>query len=1549
MRSLCIALFCLACCTAQARTYTVANSDDSGKGTLRELVGMAQEGDTIAIPASIEKIVTISGPILILVDNLTIQGEDPSSAVILSGNKTHRVFQTEGTGIHLKNLHLTEGVARGSYNGHTASFNALHYSLVVGGSGSNAAVPSSGGGGGGLGAGGGLVVNGNLTVTNISITGNSAVGGAGGTGSVPIVVTGGSGIGGNGGSSAAAPGSGTSYGTGSGSAGKNGGGAGGNGFYGTGGGFGGTGGNGGGGGGFGIGGGGGSGRNTLNCGAGNGGAGGGGWGAGGGGGSTRGCFGSFPTNGGGGGRFGGNGGNGDGGGVFEGGGGGGGGGGGVGGGVFVSDGATLTLAGTSINISGNSVAGGSGGSAGTGAGNSGANGSSAGANIFLFQNAKLAFDMTGNATLNSVINGDTTGPVDAGIAKQGIGTVTLPSGSNFRGPTTISAGTLAIPSNSALGVGTSAITMTNGSTLRATASFASSRALSISGAVTIDANPGISFSVGGISGGGSDSVTSTPSGGTLTLNAPLSTYSGGTTVGAGTLAISGAGGLSTTGSLTINNGAIFSQSGASGARTIGDLIGIAGGQVILGANSLTVGTATASVTFGGQISGTGGLTKQGSGLFTLSGVNTYSGGTTFSAGILSVAADNNLGNASGALTFSGGTLRSTAGFTSPRNATMTATGTIDVTGTPLTMSGIFSGTGALTKSGIGTLILSGANTYSGGTTLSAGILSVAADNSLGNASGALTFNGGTLQATTGFTSSRNVNMTAAGTIDVTGTPLTMSGIFSGTGTLTKNGIGALALSAANSYTGGTTISAGVLYVSADNNLGNSSGILTFNGGELQATAGFTSSRNVTMAGPGTIDVVVTPLTMSGIFSGAGALTKLGIGTLILSGANSYSGGTTVSAGTLQGTTTSLQGTINNNSSVIFDQATSGTYSGVMSGTGALTKSGTGTLTLGGANTYSGGTTVSAGTLQGTTTSLQGTINNNSSVIFDQATAGTYSGAMSGTGTLMKCGNGVLTFSGINTYIGMTSIQQGGLAVNGAIGGPVFVSPSTSLRGTGSVGTVQNNGAVIPGASIGTLIINGDYTQDPTASLIIEIDDSPVISDLLSITGTANLDGILDLDPLPGIYQAGTAYTFLQASTINGTFSQLIETHPLDFVINYFTNFVQIYIPFTESVLPLPIDGLKGGAKDIAKYLFSCSVRYSDELIAILRPLVKVSPKDFSAALLQLGPQQFGSLALSNLQNSTRVGQSMNRASDVYESYYLTPCYQSFKDPASAPDQSIWFNPIGYYYKQNEMQEQVSFNSKTYGFTTGFSTRLFDHLVVSAGTGYTHSSLDWYENNGNGHIQSVYLSPSMGYVGEYGYAGLVLLGSRSFYEVNRKIRYPNFKNTAHSNHKSYDLLAGCRGSLKLKFPENFQKNLFLLPTVNIDYLNIFESGYQESGAGAISLSVKNVHSSFLRPEVKFKLLKEFNMHSVCSSPNIYVGWLRNIPLTNGTYTSRFYKQKTCGKNFTVQSYHSSTDQLILGAEVLVAYKDHCSLKLGYEANIGNHYNVQEGNLNFNWVF
>ncbi|MET0365064.1 MAG: autotransporter-associated beta strand repeat-containing protein, partial [Sphingobium sp.] len=162
----------------------------------------------------------------------------------------------------------------------------------------------------------------------------------------------------------------------------------------------------------------------------------------------------------------------------------------------------------------------------------------------------------------------------------------------------------------------------------------------------------------------------------------------------------------------------------------------------------------------------------------------------------------------------------------------------------------------------------------------------------------------------------------------------------------------------------------------------------FDGGTLAFTTPLTLSTALSLeAGGGTIDTQGNDATISGVLSGVGALTKAGEGTLTLSGANSYTGGTTVSGGRLVGDTASLQGAIVNNAIVEFAQVNDGSYASTISGSGSLVKSGSGTLTLSGANSYAGGTTVSGGRLVGDTASLQGAIVNNAIVEFAQVNDG----------------------------------------------------------------------------------------------------------------------------------------------------------------------------------------------------------------------------------------------------------------------------------------------------------------------------------------------------------------------------------------------------------------------------------------------------------------------------------------------------------------------------------------------------------------------------------
>jgi autotransporter-associated beta strand protein len=266
-------------------------------------------------------------------------------------------------------------------------------------------------------------------------------------------------------------------------------------------------------------------------------------------------------------------------------------------------------------------------------------------------------------------------------------------------------------------------------------------------------------------------------------------------------------------------------------------------QFATASSLMTVTTETASIT--SSITGAGTLIKAGTGLLALSGVNTYSGGTTVNGGTILVSADNNLGALNAVLTLNGGTLASTGSFVSARNLDLGINnGGVDVaSGQNLTLSGVISGIGNLAQINTGTLVLTGANTYTGSTSI-AGVLEVGDGSTTGQLGAGNVVNNGTLIF--------NRNNT-----------YTYAGLISGSGGVIQNGTGTTVLSGANSYSGSTTINAGILQVSADNNLGAASGAIILSGGSLVSTATFNSARSVTL-NSGVISTATGTLTLSGL-------------------------------------------------------------------------------------------------------------------------------------------------------------------------------------------------------------------------------------------------------------------------------------------------------------------------------------------------------------------------------------------------------------------------------------------------------------------------------------------------------------------------------------------------------------------------------------------------------------------------------------------------------------------------------------------------------------
>jgi autotransporter-associated beta strand protein len=693
----------------------------------------------------------------------------------------------------------------------------------------------------------------------------------------------------------------------------------------------------------------------------------------------------------------------------------------------------------------------------------------------------------------------------------------------YTGTVAVNSGSLTVAGDIVKGGGNNTIaTVTiNGGTLNMNGKKIGSAATPVD---VLNFQSGTLQNVAEINGGGPISKTTA---GVLTLSG-TNTYTGQTTLAAGTLNLNsttalGTGAFVVTGGTTINNtsGAANTLANNNAQTWNGDFTFTGANNLNLGTGAVTLGatvqvtTTAGTLTVGGPIGGTGfGLTKAGAGTLSLTGASTYTGPTAVTNGTLVIGTAADRLPVGTTLTLGDGTLNTsgvfdlngqnqtlggltTAGTGTANQVVNSGAGTPTLTvayagGTPQTFAGQLGGGAggnglALTKAGTGTFVLTGANTYTGATAVTGGALGFTTVGNVGAGASAL----------------GNPATPAAGTIAV-GSGTTGAGLaFVGSAPQSTDRVIDLA-----GTTGGATLDAS----------GVAAATITFTGG---LTASGVGTKTLTLTGTNT-----GANTVAGVIpdssGGATSLTKIGTGTWVLGGANTYTGPTTVSGGVLVvaslpngGTAGPLGASPAAAANLVLDGGTL-QYTGAGGSTdrgftltpngGTLDASGTGPLTFAatGAIAFTGTNTPQTLTLTGTNAGA----NLLAAPLADNGTGAT---------ALTKTGSGTWVLTGANTYTGPTAVTGGTLAVNGSLGtGAVTVGTgatnSGTLTGTGTVGgaiTVAPGGTLAPAAGTLTAAAGAGFTAGPVggpfAQLAVTIgaNGTPGTSGKLAVTGATS--------------------------------------------------------------------------------------------------------------------------------------------------------------------------------------------------------------------------------------------------------------------------------------------------------------------------------------------------------------------------------------------------------------------------------------------------------------
>jgi autotransporter-associated beta strand protein len=657
------------------------------------------------------------------------------------------------------------------------------------------------------------------------------------------------------------------------------------------------------------------------------------------------------------------------------------------------------------------------------------------------------------------------------------------------------------------------------------------------------------------------------------------------------------------------------------------------------------------------------------------------------------------------------------------------------------------------------------------------------------------------------------------------------------------------------------------------------------------------------------------------------------------------------------------GAFNSDVSVTLDASKGGfnavdMWSNDISGTGGLAKYGSGLLILGGNNTYSGGTFVKEGTL-----ALSGSMVGDLTI---DAGATFVSGGGYSVGAGFKLSNAG-TFESVNSSlvnrgtIDNSGILRGGLLNYGTFNQTAGTFDNSSvlindgifnanLRNTGIVGgsgtivgNVVNNGIVAPGNSIGTLTVNGAYTQAAGSSYQVETNAAGQADriDVSGAPGTATLSGgTVTVTAAPGVYAPSTTYIILTATGgVTGAYASS----------NTFLPFLQSSLAYDANnvYLTLKPGGFAAGAGNgnqsaVGRVLDQSVAGSSGDFATVIGTMATYTQAQGQAAMAAMSGQNYSAFGTANLGSGVmfmnllgqqirlaRGGSGSGNRVAVAEACDASRAEVCGGEPTSP--WSLWGSAMGGTGSVAGNTDASSLSYNAGGFATGADYRFDPHFLAGFGVGYASGNqwLSGFSGQGTTNSYQASLYASFTQAGFY-LDGLVGYGYNDN-QMTRQIVLPNLAaRIAQGRAGANQFLGQAEAGYRIDLYQPAAASI--TPFARFQGTTNSQAGFGEHGAGALGLNVAPQTTSSVRSVLGAELAGAFGAEGRGKlAMQLRAGWAHEYASTARPVTASFAGAP--GSNFTVFGAAPQTDSAILSLSAATVVAPGVSLYARYDGELG----------------